>query len=260
MSRNTPIAVLAGVSLGSYRRNAWRPTRPGWRICVLPSQRHGRGNLREIWTRVLEFGNECAEGTDAGVHFLLAHDREDERPKYRRDLRTRSLRAVWLDRRLSTQYGSTDFRRAIDNCLAFEEQWRQYLRPTLNSPLLLPESAFEADANVRDTWRRVQDVMVGHDNIGAVRESVKRFRREHGKGSVWIDTRRLLFRRGILHGMHGLSAWRRQKLGFSLPSGFHFDVKHDQHRTFLLRDQDGTPRDFDVYTNVDPHGFLRGGH
>ena len=166
MSRNTPIAVLAGVSLGSYRRNAWRPTRPGWCICVLPSQRHGRGNLREIWTRVLEFGNECAEGTDAGVHFLLAHDREDERPKYRRDLRTRSLRAVWLDRRLSTQYGSTDFRRAIDNCLAFEEQWRQYLRPTLNSPLLLPESAFEADANVRDTWRRVQDVMVGHDNIG----------------------------------------------------------------------------------------------
>lgn len=254
-----PIAVVAGVSLGSYQRSDWRPVRSGWVIRVLPSQQLRHGNLKEIWKRVLNVGDERLHRTDAGVHFLLAHDREDERPLFRRELRRRSLRAVWLDRQLSTRYGSSDFRRAIDSLLEFEEAWRQRLRPHLNSPLLLPESAFETRANVRDTWGRVHDVVVGHDDIGAVREAVQRFVREHRKGSGWTDTRRLRFSRGTPHGQHGLSSWRRQKLGFSLPSGFHFDVRHEQRRGFQLIDQDGTRREFNVYTNVDPHGYLRGG-
>ena len=257
MRREVPLAVVAGVSLGSYRRSDWRPSRTGWVIRVLPGQQLRHGNLREIWNRVLHVGD--VKSTDAGVHFLLAHDREDERPVFRRELRRRSLRAVWLDRHLSRQYGSNDFRQAIDGLLEFEEAWRQRLRPNLNSPLLLPESAFEAEANVRDTWRRVHDVVVGHDNISAVGEAVQRFFREHRKGSGWTDTRKLLFSRGAPHGLHDLARWRRQKLGFSLPSGFHFDVKHEQGRSFRLIDQDGTRHEFDAYTNVDPHGYLRGG-
>ena len=193
------------------------------------------------------------------AHFLLAHDREDERPRYRREFGRRSLRAVWLDRQLSVQYGSPDFRREIDDILEFEEQWRQRLRPNLNSPLLLPESAFGARANVRDTWTRARNVVTGHDNIDAVRESIHRFVREHRKGSEWIDTRRLLFGRGAPHGVHGMLAWRQQKLGFRLPNGFHFDVKHEQGRSFRLSDQDGTRDEFNTYANVDPHGFMRGG-
>ena len=168
MSNEAPIAVVAGVSLGSYRRSDWKPARSGWVIQVLPGQEHGHGNLMHIWQRVLRYGDEHADRVDAGVHFLLAHDREDERPAFRRELRGRSFRAVWLPKVLSTQYGSTDFREAIDDLLEFEEQWSQRLRPDLNSPLLLPESAFEADPNVRDTWIRAHNVVVDHDNMDAV--------------------------------------------------------------------------------------------
>ncbi|MDE0029294.1 MAG: hypothetical protein OXU42_07850 [Deltaproteobacteria bacterium] len=164
-----------------------------------------------------------------------------------------------MDRRLSVRYGSPDFRQAINDILEFEEQWRQHLRPGPNSPLLLPESAFGARANVRDTWTRTQDVVVGHDNIGAVHESICRFVREHKKGSGWIDTHSLHFGRGAPHGGHGMPAWRQQKLGFRLPNGFHFDVRHERGRSFRLSDQDGTRHKFNTYANMDPHGFMRGG-
>ena len=259
MSNDAPVAVVAGVSLGSYRRSDWRPARNGWVIEVLPGREQGHGNVNGIWQRVLRLADERADGTGAGVHFLLAHDREDERPAFRRDLRERSLRAVWLRRPLSRQYGSTDFRRAIDEVLEFEEQWRGRLRPDLNSPLLLPESAFDADPNVRDTWIRAHDVVVDHDNIDAVDRSVERFVCVHRRGSGWVDSRRLRFNRGAPHGMHGLPGWRRQKLGFRLPSGFHFDVNHERDRSFRLSDQNGTRHRFGAYTNVDPHGFIRGG-
>ena len=259
MNRDAPIAVVAGVSLGSYRRSNWRPVRPGWHIHVLPSQEHGHGSLKEIWKRLLDAGNEYADSTDAGVHLLLAHDREDERPTFRRELRRRSLRTVWLSRQLSKQYGSDDFRQAMDDFLEFEEQWRRRLRPNLTSPLLLPESTFEAEANVRETWTRVQDVVIDHDDINAVDQSIGRFVHEHKKRLGWVDSNSLLFKRGASHGIHGLPAWQRQKLGFSLPSGFHFDVEHTQARRFRLSDQSGTRHVFESYTNVDPHGFVRGG-
>ncbi len=259
MKRDAPLAVVAGVSLGSYRRSKWRPARSGWHFHVLPGHQPAHGSLSDIWKRVLDDGDKWAESSNSGVHFLLAHDQGDERPKFRRELRRRSLRAVWLDKPFSTQYGSSNFREALNRLLEFEERWRQRLRPELNSPLLLPESAFTARASVQDTWRRVQDVAVGQDSIDAVGESVQRFAREHRKHSAWMDTRRLLFDRGPLHGEHGLSSWRKQKLGFSLPNGFHFDVKHDRKTRFRLPDQDGTQREFNLYTNVDPHGFLRGG-
>ena len=159
----------------------------------------------------------------------------------------------------SVQYGSGDFRDAIQVLLDFEEQWHQGLRPDLSSPVLLPASAFEAGANVRDTWTRVQDVMISHDRIDAVRGLIRGFARDHRTRSGWIDERRLRFRRGAPHGMHGLPAWRRQKLGFRLPDGFHFDVMHERERTFQLNDEEDRPRTFDAYTNVDAHGFVGGG-
>ena len=259
MNQGRPVAVVAGVSLGSYRRSDWRPARNGWVIEVLPGAEQARGSLKSIWPRVVGVGDERAEETDAGVHFVLAHDREGERPVFRRELRKRSLRAVWLRSPLSRQYGSPEFRRALDEALEFEEQWRGRVRPQANSPLLLPESAFEADVNVRETWLRAHDVVVGHDTIDAVEQSIDRFVRVHRQGSGWLDARRLRFNRGAAHGMHGLPGWRRQKLGFRLPDGFHFDVNNDRGRSFRLSDWDGSRLDFDAYTNVDPHGFIRGG-
>ena len=259
MSNHAPVAVIAGVSLGSYQRSAWRPARDGWEIEVVPGRQHGHGNVKGIWERILRLADECADETDAGVHFILAHDREGERPTFRRDLRERSLRAVWLRRSLSRQYGSNDFRRVIDDVLGFEEQWRGCLRPDVKSPLLLPESAFDADPSVRDTWLRAHDVVVEHDNIDAVGQSIRLFGRVHRRESGWLDSRRLRFKRGAPHGMHGLPGWRTQKFGLRLPSGFHFDVNHERGKSFRLSDQNGARHRFDAYTNVDPHGFIRGG-
>lgn len=93
----------------------------------------------------------------------------------------------------------------------------------------------------------------------ARQRSIRRFVREHRKGSGWIDTCRLLFDRGAPHGVHGMPSWRQQKLGFRLPNGFHFDVKHEQGRSFRLSDSDGTRHEFNTYANLDPHEFVRHG-
>ena len=259
MTKHVPVAVVAGVSLGSFKRSTWRPTREGWDIEVVPGREQMHDNVKGIWERILRLADARADETDAGVHFILAHDREGERPTFRRDLRKRSLRAVWLRKALSKQYGSHDFCQAIDDVLEFEEQWRGSLRPDVNSPLLLPESTFDADSSVRDTWLRVQDVVVGHDDINAVRQSIRRFGRFHRRESGWLDARRLQFKRGAQHGTHGLPGWRTQKFGFRLPAGFHFDVSHERGKSFRLSDQNGTQYLFDAYTNVDSHGFVRGG-
>ncbi len=56
-----------------------------------------------------------------------------------------------------------------------------------------------------------------------------------------------------------MPSWRQQKLGFRLPNGFHFDVKHEQGRSFRLSDSDGTRHEFNTYANLDPHEFVRHG-
>ena len=214
-----------------------------------------RGDLRAIWNRVLQAWNN---GPNAGTHLLLAHDTEDERPGFI-ELRHRSFRATWLPRELSNRYGSKAFTQAIDEVLKFEEQWRSRLQPSVNSPLLLPQTAFSAHPSVKDTWKRVRTVNSLHDTIEAVEHSISRFSQYHRRNRVWCDSRELAFSRCAYHGHHDLPAWRRQKFTFHFPDGFHFDVKHVRDHRFSVYDQEGVPKQFIRYTNVDPHGFLRGG-
>ena len=56
-----------------------------------------------------------------------------------------------------------------------------------------------------------------------------------------------------------LPEWRRRKLTFNLPDGFHFEVRHREGRRFHVRDQTGESQRFTEYTNIDPHGFVRSG-
>ena len=255
MNDNLPRAIIAGIARGSYQRCGWRPRRGGWSIRVLPGQDLRRGDLGSIWKRVL---NEWDKGPDAGIHLLLAHDMEDERPEFH-ELKCWSCRASWLPRELSNRYGSDAFSQAIDEFLSFEEEWRYRLRPSLNSPLLLPKSAFSADPSVKDTWKRVRTVNRQRDDIEAVERSVARFNDRHRRNGVWCDSRELEFRHGVHHGYHGLSSWRKQKFTFHFPDGFHFDVKHYRDRKFSLDDRKGKLQQFARYTNIDPHGFTRGG-
>ena len=120
-------------------------------------------------------------------------------------------------------------------------------------------AAFSPHRSVKDTWKRVHAVHSRHDSIEAVEKSISRFSQHHRADGAWCDSRELAFSHDGYHGHHDLPAWRRRKLTFRFPDGFHFDVKHIRGRDFHLHDQEGKPKHFVRYTNVDPHGFLRGG-
>ena len=259
MIARLPLAVLAGVSLGAHQRsNRWKPRRGGWEVRVLPSQQYGRADLHGVWKRLLSYYDSNSEAAN-GIHLLLLHDREDERPQFNRELGLRSIRAVWLAPGMSTQYGSGPFEQVVDHLLGFEETWRTRIRPELNSPLVLPETGFSAQRDVRDTWRRARKVNDARDDIDAVAKSIERFADRHKHGQGWRDARQLVFRRGAPHGEHGLPSWRKQKLTFRLPEGHHFDVTHERGSAFHIEDEGGASRKFARYTNVDSHGFVRGG-
>ena len=99
----------------------------------------------------------------------------------------------------------------------------------------------------------------GRDGLDAVQEVVGRFKDHHRKKMIWRDSRELDFRRGPSHGGRHLPKRRRCKLTFNLPDGYHFDVRHRAGRPFHVSDEAGTTRRFTEYTNIDPHGFVRGG-
>ena len=249
------LAIIAGVPLGPYRRSRWKPERTGWLIQVIPAKDIRRADLKEVWRRVM---NAADNAPLTGAHLLLAHDREDERPTFK-ELKTRSYRAVWLPRRLSCQYGSCEFQAAVNSTLLFEESWRRLVRPDIDSPLLLPETAFTADPSVSTVWSRARRVDQLRDRIDAVEKALARFRTIHRKRDGWHDKSRLVFNSGPRHGGHELPDWRSRKLTCQLPLGFHFDVRHEQQRRFQIADQEGKRRRFVVYSNVDPHGFVRSG-
>lgn len=255
MSDGIPVAIIAGVPLGVYRRSRCRPTRPGWNIQVLPSQDHAKCDLKSIWQRVL---NQHDDMAGAGVHLLLAHGRQDEHPIFRDVLKERSCRAMWLSDASARQYGDHVFVENVNRLLEFEERWRASLRPTQSSPLLLPEPSFAARRSVREMWTRVRRTCPNHDSLEHIGKLIQRFVEIHRRMGVWRDQNALTFDPGPRHGDH-LPPWQRRKLTFTIPVGFHFDVKHERERAFNVVDATGARHGFSRYTNVDPHGHIRGG-
>ncbi len=200
-----------------------------------------------------------ADDSDAdGVHLILAHHRDDERSEFEQMV-CGFYRVIWIPHELSRSYGTEEFKGEISAALQFEDRWRAKLRPTIDSPLLLPETAFSASESVVDMWRRAMKVRRDRDGLEAVQKVIGRFKHHHRKTMIWRDSRDLDFSRGPNHGGLHLSKRRRRKLTFNLPDGYHFDVRHCEGRRFHVRDQSRTKRHFIDYTNIDPHGFVRGG-
>lgn len=250
-----PLAVLAGIPRGVYRRGT-KPARPGWNIQVIPGRDDRRADLRGVWARVM---NVADDATADGVHLILSHDSERQRRNFS-ELKSRSYRATWLPPGLSTGYGKPKFNTAIDDVLAFEERWRVSIRPGVSSPLLLPETAFSADRSVKSVWDRARTVHQDRDSLSAVEQSLDRFDRLYRQNRGWRDTGDVEFVRSPTpHGSHGIAPWQHNKLTFRLPVGTHFDVRHSRNRRFRISDQRGESHTFDRYTNIDPHGFVRGG-
>ena len=250
----SPLALIAGIPHGLYKRVREKPACHGWRVQVIPAHPKQAG-LRSIWNRVMR----DADDSDAdGVHLLLAHHRDDERSEFERMV-CGSYRVIWISRELSRRYGTGEFKEEIRAALQFEDRWRATIRPAIDSPLLLPETAFSASEPVIDMWRRAKKVCQERDGLDAVQKVVGRFKRLHRKETIWRDTRELDFSRGPSHGGRHLPKWRRCKFTFNLPDGYHFDVKHRAGRPLHVSDEAGTTRHFIEYTNIDPHGYVRGG-
>ena len=250
-----PVALVAGIPLGVYRRAREKPERSAWSVHVIPSHDQKKSNLDRIWKRVIDWADESDSD---GIHLFLSHHRESEYPAFE-DKISQSYRIVWIPSEVSKIYGTDLFAEWIYFELEFEERWRATIRPTVESPLLLPETGFLARDSVRSMWCRVRGVRPHKDDLIAVHNVITRFRTQHRTSNGWLDGRRLVFSRGPSHGGYHLPKWRRTKFTFNLPDGFHFDVRHNTGSTFRISNESGKFLTFDEYTNIDAHGHVRGG-
>lgn len=252
-----PLALIAGIPLGVYQRTRQPPSYNGWDVQTIPSHSHRKCDFDRISKRVLASLDKAETSTHDGVHLFVVHD--GPRGQLKRDLRSKCYRVVWLPPAAARRYGQPEFDKELGDLLAFENSWRTSVRPSVDSPLLLPEGKFAAEDSTKDMWGRVYGVRPGKDDLGAVAQTVSRFRRRHRHHRGWRDTADLVFVSQELHGIHGLPTWRRRKFTFAAPEGFHFNVAHERGRQFEFASADGARASYSSHTNVDPFGYVRGG-
>ena len=253
-----PLALVAGIPLGVYQRIRQHPFYGGWDVRTIPSLHPRKCDFGGISKRVFDALDKAETSNHDGVHLFVAHDGCCD--QFNSDLRSKCYRVVWLPPAIAKQYGQPEFDDELGNLLDFECSWRTRVRPSVDSPLLLPEGQFAAENSTKDMWGRVYNVSQGKDDLGAVAETIARFRRRHHrKRGGWCDTSALVFTKQAPHGSHGLPTWRHRKFTFALPKGFHFDVVHEGGRQFELTDADGTSKSYSSHANIDAHGYARGG-
>ena len=255
-----PLALVAGIPLGVYQRRQrqQQPSYDGWDLQTIPSQSHRKCDFGPISKRVFDRLDEAETSSDYdGVHLVAAHD--GPRDQFKPELRSKCYRVAWLSPAVARRYGQPEFEDELGDLLAFECSWRAYVRPSVDSPLLLPEGQFAAEGSTKDMWGRVYRVGRGKDDLAAVAETVSRFRRRHHHRHGWRDTRELVFSRQAPHGTHGLPPWRRRKFTFALPDGFHFDVAHEQGAPFELTSAECASKSYRSHANIDAYGYARGG-
>ena len=252
-----PLALIAGIPLGVYQRTQQPLSYDGWDVQTIPSQNHRKCDFEGISKRVLARVDEAETSTHDGVHLFVVHD--GRRARFKEDLRSKCYRVVWFPPTVARRYGQPEFDKELGDLLAFESAWRTHVRPSVDSPLLLPEGQFATDGSTKDMWGRVYGVAQKKDDLGAVAKTVSRFRRRHHHQRGWRDTAALVFVSQERHGTHGLCAWRRRKFTFALPEGFHFNVAHEQGRRFELASAGGARASYSSHANVDAYGYMRGG-
>lgn len=250
-----PLVVLAGVSQAVVTRHKrYEISTPGWTL-VRCDSRTTKSDLRTCWKDVVRYTEDSGA---EGAHILAFHHRDDERDLFEDDIYSRH-RLVWVDRMSLGFYGSNAFDQFIQRTLQFESVWRAGIRPTIDSPLMLPETCFHAHSIVKEVWVRAHRLGIDNDDINAVNLLIKRFRQDHHDRGCWIDGRSHRFTPAeAKHGLH-VDASRRHKFTYEIPKGFHFDVRASNGREFTIRDHTGASWQFRRYTNVDSHGHMRGG-
>jgi hypothetical protein len=252
----TPLLLIAGVPLPVFNRNRrYKPPLARWSLSVIPSTHKNRADLHSCWAEVLTAADRYGED---GTHIIACHYWEDDYSHFEDTVRDRH-RLIWLERLAGREFGSPDFTRLIQGLADFELDWRQTLRPTgTNSELILPEPSFSPIV-ARDMWGRARRVTTTRDDMNRIASQIRYFRQTHRQRRVWHDARDLHFDPyGARHARTSQS--NRWKFTYLVPEGFHYDVRHARRNiSFTLQDARGAVRRFTRYTNVDCHGFVRGG-
>ncbi len=251
-----PLLILAGVPRPVFNRHRlYSPALKGWEIAVFPAQHRRSADLRTCWSDVMS----AADGAnEEGVHILAFHFSVDQHSRFESELRDRH-RLIWMDRQSLTSYGTDSFTQTLQTRADFEMRWRCELRPrSARSGLVLPESSFTPVAAAK-IWQRVRRVTATHDDVGTIAALTRHFRQRHWKRRLWRDARDLEFDPfGAKHAR--AETGMRWKFTYLVPLGFHFDVKHRRRQADItVTDANGKVHRFGSYTNVDCHGFVRGG-
>ena len=223
---------------------------------ILCHSRKAKSDLNTCWSDVLWHADEPSHG---GAHIFAFHGTESQRGEFEASVYGRH-RLVWLDQSDLLVYGTKRFSTKIKSLIDFEQMWRGSVRPKdVRSPLILPECSFETTGAVSDTWKRAHRVRIGHDEIPSVASLIGLFRERHYSKGCWIDVHARRFDPGASrHGVH-VPRERRWKFALEVPEGFHFDVQAERGQPFTIRDAQGAIRKYLAYTNVDCHGYVRGG-
>ena len=251
-----PRLIIAGLSQAVVRRaKGFAPDIPTWDTRYIHSE-VAKSDLASCWPKVLFASNQPSHH---GTHILAFHFRVDQRSRFERDVRGRH-RLVWMDMALAGKWGTTDFIQRLQEMADFEMEWRGAIRPPgVSSPLMLPESAFDAAAAVAPIWARAQRVQAGRDALAAVVPLAKRFRLEHYRRAAWVDIRERNFAVATARHAFHVPADRRWKFTFPIPQGFHYDVSALKGGRFNIRDHTRASQAVRQHVNVDCHGYLRRG-
>ena len=248
-----PLLLIVGISQPVFNSSrGFKIDIPGWDVRVLTSRDHKRADLSKGWADVI---SQAHGASGDGAHILAYHYIENQKAELQSRARPYH-RFVWLPNATLHSYGSEQFTDLIRSYASFEERWRETIRPTIDSPLLLPGPSFSTAPQHGDLWNRAASVSLRHDDLGVVNARVRAFRRDHRYQAVWRDSEQLHFSsKGPRHGNE--SRDRRWKLTMLVPQGFHFDVEHERGIHFRLRNLKGEWTWFEKYANVDCHGHIR---
>ena len=250
-----PLLIIAGVHTSVTSRNkGYVPRVDDWNVKMVPSREKTKPDLHSCWTEVLAEASKDPEG----AHVFAYHYREDEYPKFNSEMHDRH-RLVWMARDTLGYYGSAKYTKMIEHHLEFELRWRDKLRPRgVDAAGILPERSF-SPKTCEDMWSRMRSVRLNKDNLDRVFALVRHFRDTHYGTGRWEDDRGLLFK--VASDRHGLNPpYGSFKFTYLLPEGFHYDVRRKiGNRGFTVEDVEGRSHQFRNYTNIDPHGSIRGG-
>lgn len=248
------LAVIAGMprarAAALRDRIAGTQTIEEWSVAWVPS-RTDQAELQTCWRDVKDAA-DAADGS--GVHILAYHKDTNDRGQFEKEVRFKH-RIVWLDHAWLYDHASDRWWGEIEERLRLEELWRERVRPlSHHHALILPSPTFSAE---RDPWTIAQRAET-EDEFARAQDEIRIFVERYQHRGVWRDDAALLFDSG--GAQHGKAPTdRRWKFTHQLPPSFHFDVKHEKRRAFSLVDAEGIRQDFREYTNVDAHGYVRGG-